>query len=139
SIDYDRNAISGGAALYTLPNSASLKFKVEFVFSNGEFSFPRQNITTLSALSDMLIMGGFGQKNYAQIEKELSENGINLSAKINTLGELTISCEALKDDFQRVLEIVHDLILKPTFDSSALVLWKQQTQNAFNSFSNANT
>ncbi len=139
SIDYTRHAVKGGGAIYTLRNTESLKFKVQFVFAESEFSLPRKDITTLSATADMLLLGGFGRKNFAQIEKELTSNGVQLSTYINSLGELTISCEALEEDFTRVMNLLSDLILKPRFDSKALKLWKQQSNNAFANFSNASS
>ena len=139
SIDYNRKGIKGGAALYTLPNSSSLKFRIQFVFPDGVFSNAKKDITTLNALSDLLILGGFGKKNYAEIEKILTQNAISLSTSLNELGQLTITCEALKEDFSRSINLLEELILTPIFDSKALELWKQQARNSYKSFTNANT
>jgi len=139
SISYNRIASNGGGAIYTLQSQDSLKFRVQVVFSESIFALPESDITAMSALSDMIILGGFGKKDYAQIEKELTQNGIFLTSSINSMGQLTITCEALTEDFVRVMRILNNLILRPKFDEKALKIWKQQAKNSFSQFTNANT
>lgn len=131
--------MDGGAALYTLPSKDTLKFNITFVFPNTLFTMPQANITTLNAMTDMLILGGSGNKTYEQMQKELSQNGIALSTAVNEMGAFVLTCEALTEDFERVLTIISDVILKPRFDVQALLLWKQQAKSDFIGLSNVNT
>lgn len=139
STNYGRVAINGGAAIYTLPSKDTLKFKIVFVFPNSIFTMQKSDIVATNAMSDLLILGGFGKKSYEQIQKELSQNGIVLDTSINNNGNLVIGCEALTEDFDRVLTLLNDLILKPTFDANALTLWKAQSKSEFIDLSNVNT
>lgn len=139
STNYGRFALDGGAAIYTLPSKDTLKFKVVFVFPNSIFTMQRADVVAANAMSDLLILGGFGTKSYEQIQKELSQNGIILSTTINNNGNLVIGCEALTEDFDRVLTLFNDLILKPRFDANALTLWKAQSKSEFSDLSDVNT
>lgn len=137
--NYSRTALNGGAAIYTLPSKDTLKFKIVFVFPNTIFTMKKSDIVATTAMSDLLVLGGFGKQSYEQIEKDLSQNGIMLGTTINENGNVVISCEALAEDFAHVLNLLNDLILKPHFDPAALTLWKAQQKSEFIDFTNVNT
>lgn len=139
STNYARTAVNGGAAIYALPSKDTLKFKISFVLPNSIFTMQQSDIVATNAMADLLILGGFGKKSYEQIQKELAQNGIMLATTINDNGNLVISCEALTEDFDRVLTLLHNLILQPNFDPAALTLWKAQRKSEFIDLSNVNT
>ena len=139
SVDYQRVAVPGGAAIYSLPNDTALKFDINFVFPRGVYAIAREDRTAFSALSDLLMLGGFGNLNFDEIQNYVTQYGIDIKSSLSSEGNLTITAEALTVDFKRTIDLLTDLILAPRFDKPALPLWKQQAINIFQNLLNGNT
>lgn len=139
TINFDRIPVDGGAAIYSISSPNSAKFKVTMTFPGGAYFLPEKDRTALSATSDLLIRGGFGNLNFEQIQNYLTEYVINLQTTINPAGQLVVSADALTEDFPRVLDLLYALLLKPRFEEKALDLWKIQSKNAFTNLLNSNT
>lgn len=139
SINYSRIAIDGGAAIYTLPSESALKFKVNITFPGGVYGFNKDDRAVFGAMADILALGGIGNLNYDELQNYLTEHGINLRTSIMPNGELVISADALSADFEKVIDLLANMILNPRFEAAALPLWKQQSIDAFKNLLDTNT
>lgn len=139
SINYNLKSIDGGASLYSLPSKSVLKFSLKVVLPDSIFSLSPQERTSYGALSDLLILGGFGQLTFEQIQNFLSVNGINLNTYINQQGRIVLSANALSGDFDLVLGLIQQMLFSPKFDKSALDIWKQESNDDFTNLMDANT
>lgn len=139
TINYNRLAVDGGAAIYTLSSADELKFKVSFVFPGSVYSQPRSDRTAYGAMIDLMVLGGFGNLNFEEIENYTVEYGINLQTTLNSYGQVVVSADALARDFDRTLALLAALMLSSRFDEGALPLWKQQSLDGFQALVDANT
>ena len=83
SINYTQTAVDGGASIYALPDQTSLTFNIRVVLPESIYSLSPEVRTTYGALNDLLILGGFGNLTFEQIQNTLSLNGINLDTSLN--------------------------------------------------------
>lgn len=139
TINYNRLAVDGGGAIYTLPSSEALKFKLSFVFPGGVYTQPRSDRTAYGAMIDLMVLGGFGNLNFEEIQNYTIEYGINLQTSLNAYGQVVVSADALARDFDRTLALLEALMLAPRFEAAALPLWKQQSLDGFQSLRDGNT
>ncbi|MES2615460.1 MAG: insulinase family protein [Bdellovibrionota bacterium] len=139
TINYSETSLDGGASLYSLPNQTTAKFSLRIALPKSIYSMTPQERTAFGAMADLLILGGFSDKNFEQIQNLLSENGINLETGINQNGQVVISANALSSDFDLVLTIMQEMLFSPKFSSGALDIWKQQSRDAFVNLTDANT
>ncbi|WP_158997394.1 M16 family metallopeptidase [Pigmentibacter ruber] len=139
SINYNRTAVDGGGAIYSLQNDTNLKFKVNIVLPGGVFSLPQEDRPAFGALVDLFILGGSGNYSFDEIDNYTSENGINIRTNILANGQLMLSADALTQDFPKVLELLRNILLKPRFDANSLPLWKQRTIDGFKNLIDFNT
>jgi|GEM_PF-4269833 len=104
-----------------------------------------QNKLGLSAvLSEYLIKGSAG-KSSKEILSELENEGIKYSIS-NTLDSINLNFKCLKDSFEKTIQILSKIILKPNFDESELgnikdslisyinLIKDNPTKQAFNGF-----
>lgn len=134
-----RQTSVGGAAVYDFPSRSSAKINLKIVLPESIFAQAPSDRTTLKALSDMLVLGGFGGLTFEQIQNNLAQNGIDLATGLNANGEIVIAVTALGTDFDLVLDLVQRLLFTPTFNPKALTIWKQQAKESFTALMDANT
>lgn len=131
SLNYNREAIDGGAALYSIFAETGKKIRLDFLFETGVYTLPRALRTNLSAAVDMFLQGGAGSRNYEELQKYLADNGIQVTTSITSLGQFLVSIETLTSDFNLALAAVEDMLLRPRFDRDALEIWKMEQLDAF--------
>jgi len=131
SLDYMRQAIPGGGALYTLKGLTGRKFRIDAVFEIGSFTLPREKRPLLGAAIDLLLLGGAGKRSFEQIQTYVLEHGVQIDTRLTNLGYLRVSVSGLSEDFDIGLEVLEDLLLRPRFDRDALEQWKQEQMDSF--------
>ncbi|MFZ9520048.1 MAG: M16 family metallopeptidase [Silvanigrellaceae bacterium] len=131
SLNYSRTPIDGGAALYSIFGETGKKIRLDFLFETGVYSIPRQLRTNLSATVDMFLQGGAGNRNYEELQKFLSDNGIQVTTGTSQLGQFTVTVEMLSSDFNLAMSALESMLLKPRFDRDALEIWKMEQSDAF--------
>jgi predicted Zn-dependent peptidase len=139
SINYSQIPIDGGASIYTLADDSTAKFSIKIILPKSIFSLSPNDRTSFSALCDLLILGGFGELSFEQIQNMLTANGIDLNTSINPNGEIVISTNALSSDFYLVLNILQNIVLFPKFDKKSFEIWKQENKDNFTNLVDANT
>jgi predicted Zn-dependent peptidase len=133
SLNYNRIAVDGGAALYTIFGETGKKIRIDFLFDTGVYSLPRALRTNLSATVDMFLQGGAGARNYEELQKHLADNGIQVTTSLSGVGQFLVSVEMLSNDFSLALAALEDMLLRPRFDRDALEIWKMEQSDGFQS------
>lgn len=136
---YETRTLPGGGQLYLIPSQAEKRFKVDIVFPNVVYHFPRSKRPTIGAAVDLLLQGGAGKRSYEQIDTYLRDAGISISTKLSGLGDLEVNASGLTQDFARALPIIEDVLMAPRFDKAGFDLWKQERVDEFNSLLDAST
>lgn len=131
SLNYARTPIDGGAALYSIYGETGKKIRLDFLFETGVYSIPRQLRTNLSATVDMFLQGGAGSRNYEELQKFLSDNGIQVTTGTSQLGQFTVTVEMLSTDFNLAMSALESMLLRPRFDRDALEIWKMEQTDGF--------
>lgn len=131
SLNYNRFAVDGGAALYSIFAETGKKIRLDLLFESGVYSIPRTLRTNLSATVDMFLQGGAGSRNYEELQKYLVDNGIQVSTSTTSVGQFLISIEALSPDFPLAMATLEDMMLRPRFDRDALEIWKMEQFDSF--------
>ncbi len=129
--------MEGGAAIYSLREKASKKFRMHFVFSNGLYSFPVNKVPVFSAFVDNVIEGGAGARSFEDISNFVAENAISLESSANSQGRATLTVSGLLAEFPKALALVEDIILRPRFNSAAFDVWRQAGIDDFESLLDA--
>jgi hypothetical protein len=133
ALNWNREAIQGGAALFTIPGGGERKFRLEFHFASGLYAFPPERMVELEAFADMLILGGAGARSYEELGNHLQENGIEAATALGSRGELTLSLSGLSEDLPTAIRVAGEILLQPRFDARAVELWKQEKLDSFQS------
>lgn len=131
SLNFNRTAIDGGAALYTIAGETGKKLRIDLLFETGVYTIPRAMRTNLAATVDMFLLGGAGQRSFEELQRFLADNGIQVSTNISTLGQFHIALEMLSGDFPKALSALEDMLLRPRFEQDALEIWKMEQKNTF--------
>lgn len=131
SLNFNRKAVDGGAALYTIAGETGKKIRIDLLFETGVYTIPRNMRTNLAATVDMFLLGGAGQRNFEELQRFLADNGIQVSTNISTLGQFHIALEMLNGDFPLALSALEDMILRPRFEQDALEIWKMEQKDSF--------
>lgn len=131
SLNFNRTAIDGGAALYTIAGETGKKLRIDLLFETGVYTVPRAMRTNLGATVDMFLLGGAGQRSYEELQRFLADNGIQVSTNISTLGQFHIALELLSGDFPKAIAALEDMILRPRFEQDALEIWKMEQKDSF--------
>lgn len=138
SLDFNRRAVPGGAALYTLKSPSARKFKIDIVFPTTVYSIKQSDRVALGAAVDLVLQGGVGKRNYDEVTNYLQEQGISLVTFLNDQ-YFQISVDGLAEDFNKAYAVLEDLIFRPRFDADAITYWKQQKSDEFDSLLDAST
>jgi len=131
SLNFNRIAIDGGAALYTISGETGKKLRIDLLFETGVYTIPRSMRTNLAATVDMFLLGGAGQRSFEELQRFLADNGILVSTNISTLGQFHVALEMLSGDFPKALSALEDMLLRPRFEQDALEIWKMEQTDSF--------
>jgi predicted Zn-dependent peptidase len=131
SLNFNRTAVDGGAALYSIFGETGKKIRLDLLFETGVYSLPRHMRTNLSATVDMFLQGGAGARNYEELQKFLADNGIQVTTSVSSVGQFHIAVEMLSPDFSLAMSALEDMLLRPRFDRDALEIWKMEQGDAF--------
>ena len=131
SLNFNRTAIDGGAALYTISGETGKKLRIDLLFETGVYTIPRNMRTNLAATVDMFLLGGAGQRNFEELQRFLADNGIQVSTNISTLGQFHVALEMLSGDFSKAMSALEDMLLRPRFEQDALEIWKMEQTDSF--------
>ncbi|MBM3381023.1 MAG: insulinase family protein [Betaproteobacteria bacterium] len=131
SLNFNRTAVDGGAALYSIFGETGKKIRLDFLFETGVYALPRNLRTNLSATVDMFLQGGAGTRNYEELQKYLADNGIQVTTSVSSVGQFHVAVEVLAPDFLLAMSALEDMLLRPRFDRDALEIWKMEQTDAF--------
>ena len=134
SINYSRIPVDGGAAIYLFPSPSSLKFEITLVFPQSVFSNPPSQRIILTALSETLITGGSGNLTFEQLQNYITEYGINIGCHVNSQGQLTLNFSALPSEEKKVLDLISNILFRPSFEQRSLTYWKQNIKDSYENF-----
>ncbi|MBX9703557.1 MAG: hypothetical protein K2X39_05335, partial [Silvanigrellaceae bacterium] len=139
ALEYNRSSLKRGAALYELPNAEVLKFEIVFLFSGGVYTTPKEKRQVLLALSSLLLLGGTKNFSYEELTHYMSKEGINLNVNTHPKGSLMLTASGLSDDFEKVINLVNEVLVSPRWETQALSTWKELNKNRFLQFIQGNT
>ena len=131
SLDYQRIGIAGGAALFTLHSSSDKRIRINAVFPKGIYAFPENAQTQLEAVSDLIVTGGAGKRSYEEIQNISLQQGVSFETRFTKTGALSIAVSGLQEDFDTALELLSDIVLRPSFEPKAFDIWKKEKSDAF--------
>ena len=83
----------------------------------------------VDAMGAQLRQGGAGDLSADQIDRELEKSAAGIGSDFSAENG-TISFSCLSADLERIFKIFSDVVLKPRFEESRLLLWKGQTIEA---------
>jgi zinc protease len=130
-LEFSRETLSRGGALYQMQDASEKKFRVEIVFAGGTFALPEKDRPAYGAMVDLLLMGGAGKRSFQDIQNFTLAEGLNVETKVGGTGGLEVSMSGLNKDFLKGLQLLEDVLLRPRFDPAALELWKQMESDEF--------
>lgn len=92
----------------------------------GSLWGPAEPVGTVSAMGDLMRLGGAGNLSADALDRELEKLAAGIGSSFGAeFGGTSFSC--LASDFERVFEIFSDVTRAPRFENDKLALWKGQS------------
>ena len=115
----------GKTKVFYLPDRDLPFIDLTILVKTGETSLPKNKTGLDSLMNNSLIRGG--TLNYSPIElaQTLDENAIQLSVSVGE-EDSVIHLSVIKDDWEKGLAILEDVLTRPAFDSRVLEVAKSQ-------------
>lgn len=114
-----------GATVFYLPDRELPLIDVTILVKAGEVDVADDKIGLSDVLSGCLIRGGTGKYSPSELAMVLDENAIQISVLVRD-EESVIKLSVMKGDWERGLELLEDVLMRPRFDPGVLNAVKQQ-------------
>jgi predicted Zn-dependent peptidase len=118
-----------GAALFYLPDRELPLIDLCLLVKTGEVDVPEGRQGLAQVLNDSLVKGGTERFAPQELAFLLDERAMKLSVSVSQ-EDTTIRLSVMKDDWERGLEILEEILLKPRFDDEIFRVAKEQAGTA---------
>lgn len=114
-----------GATLFYLADQELPLIDLTLLVKAGEVDVSEAKIGLAHVLSGSLIRGGTEKYSPPELAKVLDENAIQLSVSVNA-EEAVVSLSVMKDDWEKGLALLEEILTHPRFASRVVDVVKQQ-------------
>jgi len=114
-----------GATLFYLPDRELPLIDLTLLVKAGAVDVKDAKTGLPHVLSGSLIRGGTEKYSPAELALALDENAIQLSASVHA-EEAVVSLSVMKDDWEKGLALLEEVLMRPRFDARVVDVVKQQ-------------
>ncbi len=115
--------LSNGLSVYYIQDKELPLVRGSLYMPGGSLWGPSDMNGLVSAMGSQLRLGGAGRYSPAQLDFELEKLAASVGSSFGQeFGKVSFHC--LEQDLEKVFSLFSDVVLRPTFDSSRLQLWK---------------
>jgi predicted Zn-dependent peptidase len=126
-IEYPKAEVSQveGTPLFYLPDRELPLIDLTLLVKAGAVDVSDAKIGLTHVLGGSLIRGGTEKYSPAELALALDENAIQLSVSVQT-EEAVVSLSVMKDDWEKGLALLEEVLMRPRFDSRVVDVVKQR-------------
>jgi predicted Zn-dependent peptidase len=118
-----------GAALFYLPDRELPLIDLCLLVKAGEVDVPESRQGLAQVFNDALVKGGTERFNPQELAFLLDEKAMKLSVSVNQ-EDTTVRLSVMKEDWEKGLEILEEILLRPRFDDEIYGVAKEQALTA---------
>lgn len=123
-----RATLKNGLTVLVMPTRRLPLVDFRLVVRAGSVNDPRGK-EGLASLTTALLTQGAGARNAKQIAEDIAFVGGTLNASAD-VEQIVVTCEVLKKDLALGLELLHDVVVRPTFPADEFARKKDETLGA---------
>jgi len=125
-----RTELDNGLIVYLLENHELPLIEIIVRFKLGSIYDPPDKLGLANLTANLMRNGGIGKLSPQELDEELYSIGANLSVSAET-EEISFELSILKEDLEKGLQILSDLLREPKFDEKRLEFEKKQLIESF--------